>query len=164
VAEPPEYSAAGKAGHLGKGGSVMGSEADGEQSLNSGESPWPLLGAAERRVLDHQRKLHRWARTDPARRFGDVFNLIYDRATLLVAWARVAGNKGAMTSGVDKMTRLQVETVIGVEPFLEELRCSRTAASPRYRCGRRRSPSAAARSARWGYRRCGTGWRRWPSS
>lgn len=109
---------------MGKGGSVIGSEAEGEESLNSGESPWPSFGAAERRVLDHQRKLHRWARTEPARRFGDLFNLIYDRATLLVAWDRVAGNKGAMTSGVDKMTRLHVETVIGVEPFLEELRGS----------------------------------------
>jgi RNA-directed DNA polymerase len=109
---------------MGKGGSVIGGEADDEESLNSGVSPWPLLGAAERRVLDHQRKLHRWARAEPARRFGDVFNLIYDRATLLAAWERVAGNKGAMTSGVDKMTRLHVETVIGVEPFLEELRGS----------------------------------------
>src|SRR5215216_754710 len=109
---------------MGKDGSVMGSEVDGEELLNSGESPWPLFGAAERRVLDHQRKLHRWARADPARRFCDVFNLIYDRATLVVAWERVAGNKGAMTAGVDKMTRLHVEAVIGVEPFLEQLRCS----------------------------------------
>src|SRR3954452_4350824 len=109
---------------MGKGGSVIGSAAGGEEPLNSGESSWPLLGAAERRVLDHQRKLHRWARTEPARRFGDVFNLIYDRATLVVAWERVAGNKGAMTAGVDKMTRLHVETVIGVETFLEELRSS----------------------------------------
>jgi RNA-directed DNA polymerase len=109
---------------LGKDGSVVGSQVAGEQSLNSDVSPWPLLGAAERRVLDHQRKLHRWATTNRKRRFSDVFNLIYDRATLVVAWDRVAGNKGAMTSGVDKVTRLHVEADNGVVPFLEELRCS----------------------------------------
>ena len=87
---------------MGKGGSVMGSEVDGEESLNSGEPPWPLFGAAERRVLDHQRKLHRWARADPARRFGDVFNLIYDRATLVVAW-----EKGGWQQGRDDRGRGQ---------------------------------------------------------
>ncbi|CAM4366000.1 group II intron reverse transcriptase/maturase [Nocardia ninae] len=79
---------------------------------------------AERRVLDHQRKLHRWARADPDRRFGDVFNLISDRATLLVAWERVSGNRGARTAGVDAVTRYHVEDRMGVIPFLEELRSS----------------------------------------
>jgi RNA-directed DNA polymerase len=95
---------------------------EGDEPLNSGVSSWPTLLEAERRVLDHQRKLHRWARAEPARRFGDVFNLIWDRATLLVAWEKVAGNKGAMTAGVDRMTRLHVRVDIGVEPFLEDLR------------------------------------------
>ena len=95
---------------------------EGDEPLNSGGSSWPSLLEAERRVLDHQRKLHRWARAEPVRRFGDVFNLIWDRATLLVAWEKVAGNKGAMTAGVDKMTRLHVRADIGVKPFLEDLR------------------------------------------
>ncbi|MFE9446247.1 reverse transcriptase domain-containing protein [Streptomyces sp. NPDC006602] len=79
---------------------------------------------AERRVLDHQRKLHRWARAEPDRRFKDVFNLVCDRATLLVAWERVSGNKGAKTAGVDAVTRRHVEEDIGELTFLEDLRSS----------------------------------------
>jgi hypothetical protein len=57
----------------------------------------PLLGSlrAERRVLGIQTKLHRWANDDPDRRFDDLFNLVTDPAFLLIAWERVAGNKGA---------------------------------------------------------------------
>ena len=58
----------------------------GEESLNSGAIDESTLYWAERRVLDHQRKLHRWARAEPHRRFGDLFNLVYDQATLLMAW------------------------------------------------------------------------------
>ena len=49
---------------------------------------------AERRVLEIQAKLHRWACDDPDRRFGDLFNLVTDPDFLLVAWVRVRGNKG----------------------------------------------------------------------
>jgi RNA-directed DNA polymerase len=92
--------------------------------LNS-DAPDELERArAERRVLEHQRKLHRWARAEPARRFGDVFNLVCDQATLLVAWERVAGNQGARTAGVDAVTRSHVEQGRGVSVFLDELRCS----------------------------------------
>ena len=59
---------------------------------------------AERRVLEIQTKLHRWARDDPHRRFDDLFNLVADPAFLLVAWVRVRGNKGAKTAGVDGQT------------------------------------------------------------
>jgi RNA-directed DNA polymerase len=41
-----------------------------------------------------QAKLHRWAAADPGRRFDDLFNLVYDPATLSVAFARVAGQPG----------------------------------------------------------------------
>lgn len=85
---------------------------------------WPLFGQAEARVLEHQRKLHRWARTEPARRFDDVFNLVCDRATLMHAWERVAGNKGSMTAGVDSVTRFVVTRDDGLIPFLENLRSS----------------------------------------
>jgi RNA-directed DNA polymerase len=81
-----------------------------------------LLGAAERRVLEIQTKLHRWARDDPHRRFVDLYNLICDPAFLLVAWDRVRGNKGARTAGVDGRTAYSVEAGQGVEEFLEELR------------------------------------------
>ena len=32
---------------------------------------------------------------EPGRRFGDLFNLVYDPAFLAAAWDRVAANKGA---------------------------------------------------------------------
>jgi RNA-directed DNA polymerase len=91
---------------------------------NDASIAWPGSHTAGQRVLDHQRKLHRWARAEPDRRFGDVFNLICDRATLLVAWERVSGNRGARTAGVDAVTRYHVEERQGVIPFLEQLRCS----------------------------------------
>ena len=49
------------------------------------------------RVAGMQAKLHRWAAADPGRRFDDLFNFVHDPATLMVAFARVAGNQGANT-------------------------------------------------------------------
>ena len=72
---------------------------------------------AERRVLEIQAKLHRWARDDPHRRFGDLFNLVADPAFLLVGWLRVRGNKGAKTAGVDGRTAASIQAR-GVEEFL----------------------------------------------
>jgi RNA-directed DNA polymerase len=77
---------------------------------------------AERRVLKIQTKLHRWARDDPHRRFGDLFNLVADPGFLLVAWNRVRGNKGARTAGIDGRTARSVVAEQGVEEFLDELR------------------------------------------
>ena len=89
--------------------------------MNTDELEYALL-RAERRVLEIQTKLHRWARDDPHRRFDDLHNLVCDPAFLLVAWDRVRGNKGARTAGVDGQTAYYVEAVRGVEGFLEELR------------------------------------------
>ena len=89
--------------------------------MNTDESELALF-RAERRVREIQTKLHRWARDDPHRRFDDLFNLVADPAFLLVAWDRVRGNKGARTAGVDGQTVYYVETVRGVEGFLDELR------------------------------------------
>lgn len=69
-----------------------------------------------------QLKVHRWASEDAARRFGDLFNLVYDPAFLVHAWERVAGNKGARTAGVDGVTVAQVETRVGVHVFLGQVR------------------------------------------
>lgn len=80
------------------------------------------LYRAERRVREIQTKLHRWAVDEPHRRFGDLYNFVYDPAFLLVAWDRVRGNKGARTAGVDGQTAYYIEAVRGVEGFLEELR------------------------------------------
>jgi RNA-directed DNA polymerase len=86
------------------------------------DDPVMALLAAERRVLEIQTKLHRWAGSDPHRRFPDLFNLVADPAFLMVAWVRVRGNKGARTAGVDGRTAYYVEAVRGVEGFLDELR------------------------------------------
>jgi RNA-directed DNA polymerase len=80
------------------------------------------LSEAEQRVREIQTKLHQWAGDAPHRRFDDLFNLVADPAFLLVAWARVRGNKGARTAGVDGQTAYYVEAVRGVEVVLDELR------------------------------------------
>jgi len=76
------------------------------------------LYEAERRVLEIQAKLHRWAGEDPHRRFDDLFNLVADPAFLLVAWDRVKGNKGARTAGVDGATASSIALSAGAENFL----------------------------------------------
>jgi RNA-directed DNA polymerase len=65
------------------------------------------------RVSGMQAKLHRWAAADPGRRFDDLFNFVYDPATLAAASDRVAGNTGAKTAGVDGATTTQIEVEIG---------------------------------------------------
>ncbi|MEU8868263.1 group II intron reverse transcriptase/maturase [Streptomyces umbrinus] len=53
---------------------------------------------------------------------GRPHNLVHDPATLLVAFERVAGNKGARTPGVDGLTAVNVEEELGLPGYLEELR------------------------------------------
>ena len=77
-----------------------------------------------RRVSEMQAKLHRWAAADPGRRFDDLFNFVHDPATLIVAFERVAGNTGSRTPGVDGLTVADVEEVIGVPGFLDDLHAS----------------------------------------
>ncbi len=91
--------------------------------MNTGELESATYGA-ERRVLEIQAKLHRWARDDPHRRFDDLFNLVADPAFLLVAWDRVRGNKGAKTAGVDGATASSVALRTGAGEFLGGLRTS----------------------------------------
>jgi RNA-directed DNA polymerase len=83
-------------------------------------APWPDLDEAERRVLVMQTKLHQWAAADPGRRFDDLANLVYDPAFLVVAWARVRGNKGARTPGIDGVAPRSV--VFGAAGLLGRLR------------------------------------------
>ncbi|MDV9203116.1 group II intron reverse transcriptase/maturase, partial [Streptomyces sp. Wh19] len=45
--------------------------------MNTDELEWALM-KAERRVLEIQTKLHRWAADDSHRRFDDLFNLVAD--------------------------------------------------------------------------------------
>ncbi len=76
------------------------------------------------KVAGMQAKLHRWAVADPGRRFDDLFNLVHDPATLMVAWFRVAGNTGARTAGVDGLRVADVEQQVGVPGFLHDLRAA----------------------------------------
>ncbi len=92
--------------------------------VNTGAVRWPDPVLAGVTVRSMQTKLHRWAGEDPSRRFGDLFNLVYDPAFLVAAWERVSTNKGAKTAGIDKVTVAWVETVIGVEAFLGQIRDS----------------------------------------
>jgi RNA-directed DNA polymerase len=90
--------------------------------LNDG-APDPAAPVGPRvRVSEMQAKLHRWAAADPDRRFDDLFNFVHDPATLLVAFARVAGNTGARTPGVDGLSVADVEAQVGVPGFLHDLR------------------------------------------
>jgi hypothetical protein len=92
--------------------------------VNTGAVCWPDSVLAGVAVRSMQIKLHRWAGEDPSRRFGDLFNLVYDPAFLVAAWERVSTNKGAKTAGIDKVTATWVETVIGVGAFLSQIRDS----------------------------------------
>ena len=65
---------------------------DGATPVNTGVVAWPSVDAAGVMVRRMQAKLHRWASEDSARRFGDLFNLVYDPAFLVDAWQRVANN------------------------------------------------------------------------
>jgi RNA-directed DNA polymerase len=64
-------------------------------------APLPVVELAQERVLGWQTKLHRWAAEDENKRFSDLFNLLCDPATLVVAWERVKQNRGSKTAGVD---------------------------------------------------------------
>jgi RNA-directed DNA polymerase len=92
--------------------------------VNTGAGQWPTRVSAAASVRRMQSKLHGWARADASRRFDDLFNLVYDRAFLADAFARVSANAGARTPGVDKATVAWIETRIGVEVFLEDIRQS----------------------------------------
>jgi RNA-directed DNA polymerase len=87
--------------------------------VNTG-APFPSVEVAQGRVLHFQRKLHEWASDDAERRFCDLWNLVCDPATLVVAWSRVSRNRGSRTAGIDAETRRHVEAR-GVEQFLREL-------------------------------------------
>jgi hypothetical protein len=67
---------------MGKGGSVSVRErmqCSEDAPVNAGAVQWPDVNSAFWTVRRMQIKLHRWASEDPARRFGDLFNLVYDR-------------------------------------------------------------------------------------
>jgi RNA-directed DNA polymerase len=64
--------------------------------------------------------LHRWATADLGRRFDDLYNLVCDPATLVVAWEQVRGNRGARSAGVDGVAPSSIG--FDSDAFLTELR------------------------------------------
>ena len=94
------------------------------RAANAGAVTWPDPFWAGITVRSMQAKLHRWAGDDSSRRFGDLFNLVYDPAFLVHAWERVSANRGAQTAGIDKATAAMIETWVGVEAFLGQIRDS----------------------------------------
>jgi len=74
-------------------------------------------------ILDMQRKLYGWSRTDPHKVFSDQFNLVCDRRNLHLAWRQLSKNKGSRTPGMDGVTRRKIEKRPGGVPvYLEEVR------------------------------------------
>jgi RNA-directed DNA polymerase len=76
----------------------------------------PVRQARIREVREMQAKLHRWAGEDSSRRFGDLFNLVYDPLFLAEAWSRVSGDDGKRTTGIDAATVAGIENGIAAGP------------------------------------------------
>lgn len=93
-----------------------------EDTLVNTEVTWPEPETAGLVVREMQTKLHRWAGHDPAQRFNDLYNLVCAPAFLVAAYERVRRNKGARTAGIDRATVAQIESQIGVEAFLGQIR------------------------------------------
>ncbi|TCM33101.1 group II intron reverse transcriptase/maturase [Kribbella sp. VKM Ac-2568] len=97
-----------------------------EAPVNTGAVCWPGEDQAWWAVRRMQTKLHCWAAGESekgsGRRFDDLYNLVCDPAFLMVAWQRVAGNKGSRTPGVDRATVAQIRYRIGVEAYLGKVR------------------------------------------
>ena len=89
--------------------------------LNSGALSEAAQVGPRQRVSEMQAELHRWAVADPDRRFDDLFNFVHDPATLMVAFNRVVGNRGANTPGIDGLSAADVEERVGVPGFLDDL-------------------------------------------
>jgi RNA-directed DNA polymerase len=109
---------------MAKGGSEISREGTAMSKDTGVNTPvtWFEELEAESRVWRMQTKLHQWAVADPDRRFDDLYNLVYDPATLQMAFARVAGNLGARTAGVDGRTVHGLKARAGgVEAFLEDI-------------------------------------------
>ena len=73
-------------------------------------------------LLDIQRKLYTWSRAEPDDAYRDLWNWVIDPRNLRLAWRRVASNRGARSSGTDKVTVGSIERREGAERFLTSLR------------------------------------------
>src|ERR1700690_1965859 len=73
-----------------------------------------------------QRRLYERSRNNPDYVFRKLWGLVTDPRNLRVATARVAGNKGARTAGVDGLT-LRQALAAGADAFDNNLRSERRA-------------------------------------
>lgn len=80
---------------------------------HSGTQPIPL-----ERVRKLQRRLYSSAKADPKKSYGVLYDKVYRRDVLQVAWRQVAGNRGS--AGVDQQSIEWIKGY-GVEKYLEEI-------------------------------------------
>jgi group II intron reverse transcriptase/maturase len=73
-------------------------------------------------LLDIQRKLYTWSRANPDDAYRDMWNWVIDPRNLRLAWRRVSGNRGARSSGADKVTVKDITRGPGVMSFLTRVR------------------------------------------
>jgi group II intron reverse transcriptase/maturase len=73
-------------------------------------------------LLDIQRKLYSWSRANPDEAYRDMWNWVTDPRNLRLAWRRVSGNRGARSSGADKVTVKDIASGPGVMSFLTRVR------------------------------------------
>jgi group II intron reverse transcriptase/maturase len=80
------------------------------------------LQADQAWVLGVQRKLYQWSQANPDDAWRDLWNWVTDLRTLRLSWQRVASNRGARSAGVDGLTVRRIQTRVGVQRFLEQVR------------------------------------------
>ena len=73
-------------------------------------------------LLNIQRKLYTWSRTNPDEAYRDMWNWVTDPRNLRLAWRRVSGNRGARSPGTDRVTVSSIRRGMGVMHFLNRVR------------------------------------------
>lgn len=102
---------------MAKGGQVSVEEHEKEEQLVDSS-----YQADHAWLLDIQRKLYKWSRANPDDAYGDLWNWVTDFRNLRLAWRRVSGNRGARSSGADKVTVKDIIRGPGVMSFLSQVR------------------------------------------
>ena len=73
-------------------------------------------------MLNMQRKLYCWSRDNPDRVYKDLFNLVYDRRSLALAWKQRSRNRGSRSPGIDGLNRSNIEaSPEGVSGFIDKV-------------------------------------------
>ncbi|MBF0148378.1 MAG: group II intron reverse transcriptase/maturase [Magnetococcales bacterium] len=90
-------------------------------SENTWQSVKEIVQDAESWLLNIQRKLYKWSRANPDDAYRDMWNLVTDLRNLRIAWIRVSGNRGARSSGADKVRVKDIEQRPGIKRFLAKV-------------------------------------------